>query len=116
MFSKANIPGAHRIDLPSDSAYILAIENLANTSADSVFEASKPANIAVVLGNVFRKANKSVKIYAGSLAGEIPASSYYLESLELFLSRRLPMTIILDNYPDSRSPAVELIEYLISLN
>src|ERR1700733_3711796 len=98
------------------SSYTIAIENLASAKAFSVFEISNPIHVAIVLGNILMKTSTSLRIFAGSLSGDISSNKYYLESLKIFLNKRIPLTIILDDTPDLNSIAYSLIKTYANLN
>jgi hypothetical protein len=95
---------------PEYESYKNAIENLAASDDKSVFQNSDPVHAAIVLGNIFKKATKYVKIFAGRLNGQISNNSYYLQSLQILLEKKIPLTILLEGYPDYNTNAFKLLK------
>lgn len=91
-------------------AYRIAIENLAKNSSSSLFENSGPSHAAIVMGNIFKNSNKSVKIFAGDFNGAVSDNPYYLEGLKSYLAKGKPIQIIFENNPNPESKALELIK------
>jgi hypothetical protein len=86
------------------NAYMLFVCKLANKESDEIFFNSSPAHAEIVLGTIFSKANKIVRIHSHSLNPIVTGGSYYLNELSAFFERGGKAKIILENKvtPDSK--------------
>ena len=102
-------PSVNEFSTDDYEAYQLAIENLALLKDQYVFENSGPVHAAIVMGNIFRTAKKGIKVYAGDFNGRVSDNPYYLEWLEVYLTKNLPLTVIFENEPNAKSKALSII-------
>jgi hypothetical protein len=96
-------------------AYRIAIENLAKLKADTLFKNSGSSHAAIVLGNIFKSSNDSVKMIAKDFNGEVSGNPYYIEALTGFLKSNKSITIIFEGSPNPDSKALSLLnQYRLS--
>lgn len=67
--------------------YLDFVEGLAKCQKDQVFFNSGPEHAAIVFSQMFKTAQKDLKIFAGDLSGEISNRDIYLKYLEFFLNK-----------------------------
>lgn len=102
-------PTKHIIE-PEFYAYKLAIENLALSNNVSEFSNKGPIHASIVFGNIFKTAQKSVKIFTGNFSGHISDKPYYLENLRLFLTKNIPICVIFQHTPNDKSLTLSLLK------
>lgn len=93
-----------------EKAYQLAIENLAATRNTAKFDNKGSIHASIVFGNMFKTAETDVKIYTGSLSGEVSDLKYYQDNMKSLLQRDIPVSIIFQNEPNWNSCTLSLFK------
>jgi hypothetical protein len=95
---------------PDLESYRIAVEAQADEGTAGSFKNSGAYHAAVVLGNIYRKAQQNVFVFAADFRGEISNQPYYLENLKIYLERRKPLTVIFEKDPSvGTSKALQLM-------
>lgn len=89
-------------------SYTRTIENLANTKEKFPFANSGKEHACVVMSNIFRTADSHVRIFAKNLNGTI-SKGEYLTQLENYLKKNKSISVLLEENPENRSEAINLI-------
>jgi hypothetical protein len=100
----------NNVDSLATEAYRIAIENLAKNNDPSVFNNSEPAHAAIVLGNIFKNSNNSVKIFAKDFNGKVSDNDYYTTYLKSYLDKNKPITVVFEEVPKPTSKALALLQ------
>jgi ABC-type transport system substrate-binding protein len=101
---------------PDLESYRIAVEAQADDGTFGSFKNSGPDHAAVVLGNIYRKAQRSVSVFAGDFRGDISDKPYYLENLKIYLERNKPLTVIFEKQPVPASKAFQMMSQYQTTN
>lgn len=90
--------------------YEIAIQNLAENGDCEVFENSSAAHGEIVLANIFKFANKSIRMFSGEFGGEICDQPKYQSALKEFLDKKdSTFEIIFEKDPNKSSKAFNIL-------
>lgn len=78
--------------------YKFFVSNLADNSINRIFLNSDKEHALVVLANLFRHANKEIRIFAANLCENIGDEPEYIEAISEFIEREGHVRILLNKY------------------
>lgn len=88
------------------NTYKKYIEELASDKRNKVFFNSGKEHAVIVLSSMFKRARKSIKIYAGNMLGGIANNQAYIDAINDFLARQGKIEILLEEYDEENEPVI----------
>lgn len=67
--------------------YLKFVKNLSDLESKELFHNSGPDCASIVMGEIFLKATKTLRIYSQNMNGEVTNKPYYINNLMTFLKR-----------------------------